>query len=223
MYSQPVVMMDFETTGMSPALGDRVTEVAALRIVGGVVVERFVSLINCDVSISPFISQLTGITQAMIDRAPPVEQVLPELVRFIGNDALAAHNVSFDEKFLLAESARLGIVPAHAGVICSVKLSRRVFPGLRSYALGALANSLGIRFNGTAHRAEADAEVASAVMLHIAAHLGQHYGIREVDPRFLQQINRLTAAKVPAFLQRPAQPANAQVTGTVRRKKSSMT
>ncbi|NDP59131.1 MAG: 3'-5' exonuclease [Oxalobacteraceae bacterium] len=222
MYIQPVVMMDFETTGMSPALGDRVTEVAALRIVGGVVVDRFVSLINCDVRISPFISQLTGITQAMVDRAPPVEQVMPELVRFIGSDALAAHNVSFDEKFLLAESARLGIVPAHAGVICSVKLSRRVFPGLRSYALGALANSLGIRFKGTAHRAEADAEVASALMLHIAAHLGDHYGIREVDPRFLQQINRLTAAKVPAFLQRPPATDNVSVSSPIRRKKSSI-
>ena len=202
MFEKSIVMIDFETTGMSPAQGDRVTEVAALRIAGGEVVDRFVSLINCDVRISAFITQLTGITQSMVDRAPPASVVIPELVRFIGNATLAAHNVRFDEKFLQSESRLLGLLPGHDGVLCSVKLSRRVFPGLRSYALGALASSLGIRFNGNAHRAEADAEVASAVLLHIASHLGTRYAMRRIDPRMLQHINQLSAAKVPAYLEK---------------------
>ncbi|MCX7220395.1 MAG: exonuclease domain-containing protein, partial [Burkholderiales bacterium] len=70
MFEKPIVMIDFETSGMSPDQGDRVTEVAALRIVGGAVVDRYVSLINCNVRISSFITQLTGITQAMVNRAP---------------------------------------------------------------------------------------------------------------------------------------------------------
>ncbi|MFZ6778396.1 DUF1653 domain-containing protein [Undibacterium sp. Ji83W] len=202
MFEKPVVMIDFETSGMSPDQGGRVTEVAALRIVGGEIVDRYVSLINCNVRIPYFITELTGITQSMVDRAPPASEVLPELVEFIGTDALAAHNASFDEKFLLAESDRLGLWPAYDGVICSVKLARRVFPGLSTYSLGPLAASMGIRFKGSAHRAEADAEVASALMLRIAGELGQRYGYAAIDPRLLQDINKLTAAKVPAFLKK---------------------
>lgn len=204
MFEKPIVMIDFETTGMSPGQGDRVTEVAALRIVGGEVVDRFVSLINCNVRIPSFITQLTGITQTMVNRAPSSTEVIPALLTFIGNDTLAAHNASFDEKFLQAESQRLGLWSNHDGLICSVKLSRRVFPGLSSYSLGRLASSLGIRFNGNAHRAEADAEVASALLLHVAAHLGERYGMRSIAPGLLQQINKLTAAKVPAYLEKQA-------------------
>ena len=200
MFDKPIIMIDFETTGMSPDQGDRVTEVAALRIVGGKVVDRYVTLINCNVRIPSFITELTGISQAMVNKAPPASDVIPELLRFIGTDTLAAHNASFDEKFLQAESQRLGLWSQHSGLICSVKLARRVFPGLDSYSLGRLAASLGIRFKGTAHRAEADSEVASALMLHIAAHLGEHYGIRSIDPGLLQQITQLTAAKVSAYL-----------------------
>ena len=199
-FEKPIVMIDFETTGLSPDMGDRITEVAALRIVGGRVVERYVSLINCNARIPSFITGLTGITQAMVDGAPPVAHVLPRLLDFIGGDALSAHNASFDEKFLCAESARLGLTPAHQGLVCSLKLSRRVFPGLASYKLGLLSGQLGIQFKSAAHRAESDAEVAAQVLLHIGHHLGSEYGIADVDPGLLVSVNRLSAAKVPQFL-----------------------
>jgi DNA polymerase-3 subunit epsilon len=199
-----IVMLDFETTGLSPDMGDRITEVAALRIVDGRVVDRFVSLINCQVRIPPFITGLTGITQAMVDGAPPVAQVLPQLLDFIGADALSAHNASFDEKFLCAESVRLGLSPAHQSLVCSLKLARRVFPGLPSYKLGLLCGQLGIRFKSAAHRAESDAEVAAEVLIHIGAHLSSAYGIADVDPDLLVAVNRLSAAKVPQFLHKQA-------------------
>ena len=199
---QPIVMIDFETTGLSPDMGDRITEVAALRIADGRVVARFVSLINCGVRIPPFITGLTGITQAMVDSAPPVAQVLPQLLDFIGGDALAAHNASFDEKFLRAEAARMGMQPGHTATVCSLKLARRVFPQLSSYKLGKLSDELGIRFSGDAHRAEADAEVAAQVMLHIGRHLGRAYGLQSVDAALLVSLNKLAAAKVHNFLQK---------------------
>lgn len=199
-FDQPIVMLDFETTGLSPAAGDRITEVAALRIVGGQVVERFVSLINCGVRIPSFITGLTGISQAMVDAAPEVGQVLPQLLDFIGEDALAAHNASFDEKFLCAEAARQGLTPRHQALVCSLKLSRRVFPQLGSYKLGLLSGQLGIAFRSAAHRAESDAEVAAEVLIHIGRHLRRNYGIASVDPALLVSVNRLAAAKVDAFL-----------------------
>jgi len=202
MLDQPIVMLDFETTGLSPDMGDRITEVAALRIVGGKVVDRYVSLINCNVRIPSFITGLTGITQAMVDGAPPVSRVVPELLDFIGGDALSAHNASFDDKFLRAEAARLGLTPGHQALVCSLKLSRRVFPKLPSYKLGTLSDQLGIRFKSAAHRAESDAEVAAEVLIHIGKHIGSTYGIAGVDTSLLVAINKLAAAKVHAFLEK---------------------
>jgi len=206
MFEQPIVMLDFETTGLSPAMGDRITEVAALRICGGRIVERYVSLVNCNVRVPAFITHLTGISQAMVDRAPPVAEVVPQLLDFIGADALSAHNASFDNKFLQAESERLNLAPGHTQLICSLKLSRRVFPQLGSYKLGAIAASLGLRFNGNAHRAEADAEVSANLLLHIGAHLRKTYSIAAIEPHLFASVNRLSAAKVPAFLEKHSLP-----------------
>jgi DNA polymerase-3 subunit epsilon len=202
MLDQAIVMLDFETTGLSPAMGDRITEVAALRIVGGEIVDRYVSLVNCGVRIPSFITGLTGITQAMVDRAPPVHEVVPQLLDFIGSDPLSAHNASFDEKFLRAEAEQLDLAPRHASLVCSLKLSRRVFPELSSYKLGDLSRSLGIRFGSAAHRAEADAEVAAQVLIHIGRHLRSSYGIAQVDTDLLVSVNKLAAAKVPQFLKK---------------------
>ncbi|GJI87274.1 MULTISPECIES: 3'-5' exonuclease [Duganella] len=202
MLNQSIVMLDFETTGLSPDMGDRITEVAALRIVDGKVVERYVSLINCNVRIPSFITGLTGITQAMVDGAPPVSKVVPELLDFIGGDTLSAHNASFDDKFLRAEAARLGLTPGYQSLVCSLKLSRRVFPNLASYKLGNLSGQLGIRFASAAHRAESDAEVAAQVLIHIGKHIGATYGIAGVDPALLVSINKLAAAKVHQFLEK---------------------
>jgi len=204
MQASPIVMLDFETTGMSPDQGSRITEVAALRIVEGRIVERFVSLVNCGVRIPGFITGLTGITQRMVNTAPPASEVVPRLLEFIGNDALAAHNAGFDEKFLLAESARLSLTPAHTHLICSLKLARRVLRGLPSYRLGAVAASVGIRFNGSAHRAEADAEVTAKLLIHISEHIRDAYGLALVDAELLAAINTQSAAKVPRFLEKMA-------------------
>jgi len=202
LFEQPIVMIDFETTGLSPAVGDRITEVAALRIVGGVVTERYVTLVNCGVRIPPLITSLTGISQGMVNSAPPVARVLPQLLEFIGDDMLAAHNASFDAKFLLAESLRQGLSPRHQGLICSLKLARRMLPGQGSYTLGSLASALKISYRGAAHRAEADAEVTTRLLLHIGASLRDQYRCPSIAPSLLEAITRQSAAKVSTFLSR---------------------
>lgn len=143
----------------------------ALRIVEGAIVERFVSMVNCRVSILYFITQLTGISQAMVNGAPPLAEVMPALLDFIGNDTLTSHNPSFDAKFLLAESASLHLQPRHNALICALKLSRRLFLSIPSYKLGSLVTALRIPFHGTAHRAEADAEVSANLLLQVAQRL----------------------------------------------------
>lgn len=208
----PIVVLDFETTGMGPEAGARITEVAALRIAEGRITERFVSLVNCGAWIPPFITGLTGITQRMVDTAPPATEVVPRLLDFIGRDALAAHNASFDEKFLLAESARLGLRPEYERLICSLKLSRRMLPGLPSYRLGAVTAAVGIRFSGQAHRAEADAEVTAKLLLHISAQLGNRYGLPFISAELLEGITRQSAARVPRYLEKCASKVQTSLT-----------
>lgn len=199
MFDKPIVMLDFETTGLSPDFGDRVTEVAAVRIVNDKIEDRFVSLINCNVRIPRYITELTGITQTMVNKAPCASIVMPKLMKFIGNDILAAHNANFDAKFLLAENRRLGIMPHSSNLLCSLKLSRRIFPGLPSYKLTSLSASLGINFKSSAHRAEADAEVAAKLLIHIGQHVRTNYNLTSVDPHIFNEVNKITAAKVTNF------------------------
>ena len=94
-----IAVIDFETTGGSPALGDRATEVAIVILEDGRPVERFQSLMNAGRPIPAFISQLTGITNAMIAAAPPAGQVMREAARFVGELPMAAHNAAFDRRF----------------------------------------------------------------------------------------------------------------------------
>ncbi|GGX50182.1 3'-5' exonuclease [Undibacterium squillarum] len=204
LFKTPLVVLDFETSGQAPHQGARITEVAAIRIEGNAITDRYCSLVNCGIRIPYFITELTGITQKMVDNAPPAAEVVPDLLRFIGSDTLVAHNAAFDEGFLKSEADRAGIWPEYDGVICTVKLMRRVFPGLPSYSLGKLAASLGVRFQGAAHRAEADAQVTAELMLKAGMQLQQQWQLESVDPRWLMYLNQQTPAalrKNPALWQ----------------------
>ena len=96
---QPIAVIDFETTGLSPAMGDRATEIAIAVLEGDRVVDRFQSLMNAGVRISAFIEDYTGISNDMIRAAPPVEEVMAQAARFVRDMPLVAHNASFDVGF----------------------------------------------------------------------------------------------------------------------------
>ena len=102
----PIAIIDFETTGISPNMGDRATEVAIVMLEGGQVVDRYQSLMNAGVRVNSFITQLTGITNEMVQAAPAAEQVMREAARFVGGRPMVAHNAAFDKKFWQAELAR---------------------------------------------------------------------------------------------------------------------
>ena len=95
----PVVVIDFETTGLSPDDGDRATEIAAVLIRDGCIVDRYQSLMNAGRRIPSFIEHLTGSSNAMVRDAPPAGQVMAEVADFVGDYPLVAHNASFDRKF----------------------------------------------------------------------------------------------------------------------------
>ncbi|MDX2300944.1 MAG: 3'-5' exonuclease [Xanthomonadaceae bacterium] len=202
-FSRPFVVLDFETTGVSHRSGDRITEVAALRVHDGAVVERFTSLVNCGVRVPPWIADYTGISQAMVDGAPPVAEVLPRLVRFLGDDVIVAHNAGFDRGFLDSECVRAGLVRGTGEFACSVRLSRRLLPGLRSYSLAAIAHHVGIAPHGRAHRAEADAMVTYDLAMALVRRAAATWKFERFDPQLFVLTQKLPVRTVaPLFAAR---------------------
>lgn len=194
----PIAVIDFETTGLSPALGDRATEIAIVVVQGGQVVDRFQSLMNAGVRISRFIEEYTGITNDMVRSAPPAAQVMAEAARFVRGMPLVAHNASFDQRFWAAELARLGgDAPADPPFACTMLLSRRLYPEAGSYRLGALAAFHAIPAAGRAHRAMADAEVAAALLSRIRSDLCRQYEVEEAPHELLVKLQRCPRKALP--------------------------
>lgn len=148
--------LDLETTGMSP-VHDRVTEVGIVLIDEGEVCGEWSSLVNPHCVLPPEIRALTGITQAMVDAAPDFAQLLPTIMALLAGRVVLAHNARFDQGFLKAECRRLG-TRFTADMLCTVRLSRRLFPTSRSHSLDAIAQRHGLDA-GNRHRALGDARL----------------------------------------------------------------
>ena len=117
-----VVVLDFETTGLSPNLGERAIEVGAVLLNNNQIIDRFQSLMNPGKKISSFIEDYTGITNKMLSSAPSIAQAMGELKDFIGGHDLVAHNASFDYRILRTEFNRLGY-NFTKNTLCTVVLS----------------------------------------------------------------------------------------------------
>lgn len=195
-----IAVIDFETTGISPNLGDRATEVAIVITEQGRVVDRYQSLMNAGVRIPSFITQLTGITNAMIETAPPADTVMREAARFVGEVPMVAHNASFDRRFWMAELARAGADSSQA-FACTVLLSRRLYPEAPSHKLGSLVDFFRLPRTGQAHRALADAEMAAELLGRIQHDLRTRHGVGAPDHAFLMALQRCARAALPAFIQ----------------------
>lgn len=192
-----IAVIDFETTGISPAMGDRATEVAIVMLEGGRVVDRFQSLMNAGVHVPAFITQLTGISNAMVATAPPAQTVMAEASRFVGHTPMAAHNASFDRQFWHAELSRAGLDAAQP-FACTVLLSRRLYPQATSHRLGAMATFHRLLPTGSAHRALADAEMAAALLARIQHDLNRLHGVAAPSHEMLMALQVCPRLKVPA-------------------------
>lgn len=173
---ETIAVIDFETTGMAPAQGARATEVAAVLVEDGRIVGRFQSLMNSGAWVPPFIEQLTGISNAMLERAPPARAVMHELMRFTRGCPLVAHNAAFDRSFWESETARADCErdAAHA-FACTLLLARRLYPEAPNHRLGTLADWHRLPRSGRAHRALADAEVTAQLLIRMQADLREHH------------------------------------------------
>ncbi len=193
-----VAVIDFETTGLSPGLGDRAIEIGIVLMEGDQVVERFQSLMNAGVRISSFIEAYTGISNEMVARAPKAAEVMAEASRFVGGRPMVAHNASFDRRFWVAELERLGQTAAQP-FACTMLLSRRLYPQAPNYRLGSLAAFHALPAAGRAHRALADAQTAAALWGRIRSDLRFRLGMAEPRHELLMKLQACTRKAVPRF------------------------
>ena len=138
------IVLDLETTGASPTTGCAITEIGAIAIRGGEILEEFSSFVNPQVALPEYIVNLTGITDEMLIDAPLIDEVFPDFIEFIDRHEhvhLVAHNAPFDIGFLKAAAAQLSHIWPKYEVIDTVKLARRVIERseIENYKLGTLS------------------------------------------------------------------------------------
>jgi DNA polymerase-3 subunit epsilon len=196
-----VAVIDFETTGMSPDMGDRATEVAVVIVEGGHIIERYQSLMNTGAYISGFITELTGITNQMVRTAPPAAQVMSELAQFVGTIPLVAHNASFDSRFLDAEWARIGH-RRQQKFACSMLLARRLYPASPDHKLGSLVRYLSLPDTARHHRALADAEMTAHLWSKMDADIRRQYSLKAVSHDLMCALQKVPKAKLSAYLEK---------------------
>lgn len=204
-YQQPcrkantVIVLDFETTGMSPQQGDRVIEAGAVKIEAGKITDRFQGLMNPGIRINSFIEGFTGITNEMVSTAPSCETVMDELADFIGGFDLVAHNASFDRRFLEAELDRIGRT-CSGEFACSMLAARRVYPDAPNHKLGTLVEFKRIQHNGTFHRALADAGMTAGLWLGMLEDITDRHCIDNIPFRLMQELTRVSSNAAGRFL-----------------------
>ncbi len=197
MRSTPIIVLDIETTGLS-AYASNITEIAAIKVVNEKEIDSFHTLVNPQEPIPPFITHLTGITNEMVQSAPPIQDVLLPLKKFLGNNPIIAHNASFDYNFISHNLYKHHGEELTNPKLCTAKLARRVHGELPSKRLGALCEFYGIT-NKRAHRAMGDTKATVELYYRLLAELEEH---DISSPEDIIHFEHMTRARAEELLQK---------------------
>jgi len=199
--SDTVIVLDFETTGLSPDCGDRAIEIGAIKLVDGVFVDRFQKLMNPHRKIDSFIEKYTGITNKMLSKSAPCDEVMHEFSDYIDGYNLVAHNASFDSRFLDAELSR--IKRNQFGMFaCSMLIARRLYPESPNHKLGTLVEYKNLPNDGVFHRALADAEMTAYLWLAIIEDIKSEYPFENISFDIMKKLSRTSKKNTSDFLRR---------------------
>lgn len=172
-------VIDFETTGVSP-LRDRVIEVGIVKVKNGKITDTFSSFVNPQMPIPYYITSLTGITENDVHDAPFFEDIVRQIIEFIGDSVLTAHNMSFDFGFLKNELQRAEYEVPGNPTLCTLKLARKLFPDLPSKSLGKVVKHLKLRHRDV-HRGLGDAMATAKVLTKMFGILKEEHGLETVS------------------------------------------
>ncbi|GIK61397.1 MAG: GIY-YIG nuclease family protein [Ignavibacteriota bacterium] len=172
-------VLDVETTGLS-ARNNRVIEIGIVKIKDLKIIDKFSTLINPGCNIPYFITQFTGIANSDVEYSPCFYDIIEEIEEFIGDSIISGHNLSFDEGFLRYEFIRNGFEPLSNLNVCTLKLSRKIFPELKSKSLASVSQHLKI-INKDAHRALSDAEATANILVKLIKILSKDKKIKSLQ------------------------------------------
>ncbi|NQZ94461.1 MAG: 3'-5' exonuclease [Moritella sp.] len=198
-----LIILDFETTGLSPDMGDRAIEIGAVKIEDGEITGRFQELMYPGRRVSSFIADYTGITNDMLVDAAPCEEVMHRFADFIQGYNLVAHNASFDKRFLDAELTRID--RGYEGEFsCSLLVARRIFQDAPSHKLGELIKYANIPSDGGFHRALFDSEMTTKLWLVMLDEMKSRYSLASIPFQLVQKLTKTPKKSVDNFLRRYA-------------------
>jgi len=196
-----LIILDFETTGLSPDMGDRAIEIGAVKIENGEITGRFQELMHPGRRVSGFIANYTGITNSMLEDAAPCEEVMHRFADFIQGYNLVAHNASFDKRFLDAELTR---IDRHydGEFSCSLLVARRILQDAPSHKLGGLIKYTNIPSEGGFHRALFDSEMTTKLWLVMLDEIKSRCNLTTVPFTLVQKIAKTPKKSVDKVLSR---------------------
>ena len=172
-------VLDFETTGTSGAK-NRAIEIGIVHIKNLKIVDSYQTFINPGTSVPYYITNLTGITNNDVHDAPFFEDITSEVVDFISDSVLVAHNMPFDYSFLKNEFSRADVLLPKNDRLCTLKLARKLYPELKSKSLGNLVKHFGIRHKHV-HRALGDAMVTAKLLIKMITQLSEDQNITNLN------------------------------------------
>ncbi|KEI70256.1 3'-5' exonuclease [Endozoicomonas elysicola] len=196
-----VVVLDFETTGLSPNMGDRAIEIGAVLLENGRITDRFQQLMNPGFRISSFIENYTGITNTMVRGADACSLVIKEFASFISGHNLVAHNASFDKKFLDAEMS-VATTGYDGTFACSMLIARRLYQNAPNHQLGTLVKYNKLPTDGVFHRALADAEMTAHLWLRMLEDLERRHQVSNVSFALMKTLSKTSKTGVAALLEK---------------------
>ena len=182
-----VIVLDFETTGLSPTQGNRAIEIGAVLLENGIVIATFQKLMYPGFRINSFIENYTGITNQMLKRAATCEEVMAEFAQFIGDHNLVAHNASFDKRFLDNEFSLINH-DYPGNFACSMLIARRMYHRAPDHKLGTLVRYHRIKNDGVFHRALDDATLTSKLWLKMIEDVKLDYSTEQITFLQMQEI-----------------------------------
>ncbi len=176
-FTDTFVVFDLETTGFNPVM-NKIIEIGGVKVVNGVITERFSSFVNPQIPIPYEIEDLTGINDGMVMEAKTIEEILPEFMEFCQNAVMVAHNADFDMSFI-KHNLRLQGIKKSFTVIDTVALARNLLSGLSRFKLDTVAKALGVPLKNH-HRAVDDAECTAEIFIKLV-HMLSERGIEDLN------------------------------------------
>ncbi|MFC2083823.1 exonuclease domain-containing protein [Bacteroidota bacterium] len=178
-------VIDFETTGISPQYC-KVIEIGIVKVKNMTIHDTYQNFINPKSKIPPHITLLTGIKDSDVENSSYFEDLIPEIIDFIGDSILTAHNMKFDYSFLNSELIRANYTPLEVHTLCTMKLARNIYPQLPSKSLKSLVNYFRIKHKDV-HRALGDSMATVKILLKMIPRCKQEFNVKTIGDLILLQ------------------------------------